>query len=123
MERLTESRENYLLALHGMDQEADGTRLTDLADAMGVTLSSAYAAVKELEAIGLVTRGGSRMIYLTVSGRREASRIRGRHRTVLRFLTEVLGIGVDQALDEASAVEHVLSEESYRALSGLLPGM
>lgn len=117
---LTASREQYLMALYALDPEADGVRLTDLADRMGVTLSSAYSAVKELEKAGLVTRSGSRMIFLTVAGRKDGAHLTERCITIEHFLTDILGVDPGTAAQEAGAVEHILSETSFAALAGLI---
>ncbi len=106
---LSSSMEDYLEAIYEIEREKPAVRVRDVARKLGVTMPSVNGAMKNLEALGLIRHGRYEHIELTETGSVHASRIATRHRTILVFLTEIIGVDVETAESEACRIEHVLS--------------
>jgi DtxR family Mn-dependent transcriptional regulator len=66
---------------------------------------------KKLAADGLVSRVPYRGVTLTETGRRVALEVLRHHRLLELFLSDRLGMSLDEVHAEADRLEHVLSEE------------
>ncbi|MBW3636242.1 MAG: metal-dependent transcriptional regulator [Armatimonadetes bacterium] len=107
---LSEANQDYLKAIYKL--RAHGTVTTQaLADRLKVAPPSATAMIKKLAALQLVTHTPYYGVQLTQTGEKIALEIIRHHRLVETYLTEVLGLGWDQAHIEAERWEHILSEE------------
>jgi DtxR family Mn-dependent transcriptional regulator len=111
VKELTSAVEDYLKAVYALD--ADGKRATTsaLAERMHVSAPSATAMMKRLAELGLVERAPYRGVVLTEKGRLCALEVVRHHRLLERYLTDSLGMSLDEVHAEADRLEHVLSEE------------
>src|SRR5260221_272610 len=105
--------ENYLKALYGELQQADGKLLPmgRLASAMKVTPGTATAMVKTLADAGLVDYEPRSGVRLTTAGERQALRVIRRHRLIELFLVQTLGLDWSEVHAEAEVLEHALSDK------------
>ena len=69
---------------------------------------------------GLVQISPSKVVSLTEAGRKAAARIVRRHRIAERWLTDMLGLDWVQADEEASKLEHALSDDVADRLHALI---
>ena len=108
---LSSASEDYLKGIYAL--ESDGVRATTsaLAERMGVSAPSATAMTKRLAELGLVERAPYRGVVLTAAGRRAALEVLRHHRLLERYLSETLGLPLDEVHAEADRLEHALSEE------------
>ena len=108
---LSSANEDYLKGIYAL--ESDGVRATTsaLAERMGVSAPSATAMTKRLAELGLVERAPYRGVVLTATGRRAALEVLRHHRLLERYLSETLGLPLDEVHAEADRLEHALSEE------------
>lgn len=90
---------------------ADWARTGDLAAALGVSPATATAMVKRMVGQGLVTHVPYKGVALSSTGRKLAAAVVRRHRTVERFLSDVLGYTWAEADRLAPAFEHDLPQE------------
>jgi DtxR family Mn-dependent transcriptional regulator len=65
--------------------------------------------LRRLTGLGLITYRRYRDIALTEAGERSAHAVIRRHRLAERLLTDMLGVPLDQAHDEACRLEHAVS--------------
>ncbi|MDR1538194.1 MAG: metal-dependent transcriptional regulator [Clostridiales bacterium] len=118
MEKLSFTMENYLEAIFELSNEesAYGARLTDIADRLSVTKSTANSAMSSLAEKGLVKNGRYQHIVLTEEGRKLASTVARKHKTIQLFFIKYLKLNEDTADSDACAIEHVISEEAIEAM-------
>jgi DtxR family manganese transport transcriptional regulator len=102
-----------LLAVYG---EA---RATDVAKRLGVTHPTALKSIARLKREGLVTSRPYRGIFLTEAGRELASRVRARHRLMVKLLLAV-GVPAEAAEADAEGMEHHASEATLQAFAHFL---
>lgn len=115
MKDLGQSREDYLEAILVLSQQISSVHNIDIASYLGFTKSSVSTALKHLKKEGLIDISESRAITLTQTGKDIAASTYKRH----LFFTEMLTtIGVDPqvASEDACRLEHVISEETFRAI-------
>lgn len=114
MDKMSESLEDYLEAIVML---ADGglapVRSVDVAYKLGVSKASVSNAVSALRARGYVEQEPYGNITLTADGLAYGENVLKRHHLLTRFLTKELGIPVDVAEEEACAMEHAISAESF----------
>ena len=82
-----------------------------IAAQLGVSQPSVTRMTKKLAADGLVVRVPYRGVTLTETGRRVALEVLRHHRLLELFLSDRLGMPLDEVHAEADRLEHVLSEE------------
>ena len=119
--KLSESIEDYIEKLY-LDNYSDnrGVRITDLAEAMNVSKASANDAVRRLKELGYVEHEKYRQIYLTEKGIKKGEAIYDRHTTITEFLNIYVGVNPEIAEKDACAIEHILSEETFKHIKDLL---
>ena len=113
---MTKSLEDYIEAIHRQVQRGGGTRVVDVANALGVKMPSVNNAVRELASLGLIEHTPYQQLHLTAEGERVAADIFRRHTMLKTFLT-ALGVSEANAESDACAMEHVLSDETLARLA------
>ncbi|MDR0846494.1 MAG: metal-dependent transcriptional regulator [Lactobacillales bacterium] len=120
MDKLSFSLESYLDAVYELSAGGGGARLTDIARRMNVTKSTASAAMNSLAERGFITNERYKNIFLTSDGIALASEVTKKHETILKYLTDVLGINPDVADVDACAIEHIVSRDVVNAMKKAL---
>ena len=105
---LTATLEDYLEAIYVLASRERGARVGDIARQVDVHKSTVTAALHSLAERELVHYVPYKPITLTARGRRLGETIFRRHKTLRRFLTDVLGIEETVAEDAACKMEHVI---------------
>jgi len=100
----------YLEAIFYIDAEGEDVRASRLAHWLGVSQPTAGATLQRIHRAGLIEMGDQRTIALTSEGRGVASAIVRRHRIAERWLTDYVGLDWAAADEEASRLEHALSD-------------
>lgn len=114
---LTSALEDYLETIYRLVQTKKMARVRDIARARGVRAGSVTPAMRRLAELGLVRYVQREYIDLTPEGEAQARRIYARHQILGRFFQEVLGIPREQALSDACAMEHSLSDQGMDHLA------
>ena len=117
---ISSSLEDYLEAIADIGKENEKVRITDISRILNVEKSSVNSAVKKLKNLNLVTHERYEDIKLTKLGEKEAREIREKHDTLSRFLSDFLGLPKKEAEKDACRIEHVISNETFRRLSGFI---
>ena len=115
MEKISMSHEDYLetiVMLGGTTDQA--VRSVDVAAKMGVSKASVNKAVSALKEKHFLDQPFYGDITLTDKGYEYGTSVLGRHRLLLKFLTENLGIDPETAEEEACQMEHAISDESFK---------
>jgi Mn-dependent DtxR family transcriptional regulator len=108
------SKEDYLKTILVIMAEKEKCRVIDIARYLNVTKASASIAVKKLENAELIMKENNNL-WLTEQGKEIAEQIYEKG----SFLEECLikmGIDEETAKEDACAIEHVLSEKTYKKM-------
>lgn len=115
---LGESAEDYLEAILMLKEKNGQVRSIDIADLLEVTKPSVSNAVKRLREKGYIEMDASSFITLTDTGYEIARNVYERHQTITDLFVS-LGVDREVAQEDACRIEHILSEQSYKALMTL----
>lgn len=113
---LGQSAEDYLEAVYLAAQEDRHVRVTDIADRLRVSKPAVVSALAGLKEKGLVRHRRYRGVELTDQGAAVARTVYRRHRLVLEFLRDVLGVDEQAAAEDACQIEHVVGQETIERL-------
>jgi DtxR family Mn-dependent transcriptional regulator len=108
--------EDYLETIFLLSQEMDTVGVTDVAKAREVSVPTARTAVNKLQEYGLVHQKHYGKIILHDSGRVKGEQIYRIHKTLRRFLRDILLVDEQTAEKEACQMEHGLSLETLERL-------
>jgi len=114
---LSASMEDYLEAILEIEKSKRVVRVRDVAKKLGVTMPSVNGALKNLEAKGLISHEKYEYIELTHAGSQKASKILKTHKTIYKFLKDILGVDEETAEQDACKIEHVLSASTLKKIS------
>jgi DtxR family Mn-dependent transcriptional regulator len=117
---ISSSLEDYLEAIADIGKKNEKVRITDISRILSVEKSSVNSAVKKLKNLNLVTHERYEDIKLTKLGEKEAREIRKKHDILSRLLNDFLGLSKKEAEKDACRIEHVISNETFRRLSGFI---
>jgi len=117
MRKITKSFEDYLEAIYLLKRGEESSRVTDVAESLGVKLPSVTGAVKKLSKMGLVDYERYGRIKLTKAGEKVAKEIYKKHKIIYLFLKKILKVEKKRALREACLIEHIISRSTLRKLS------
>lgn len=118
--RLSPSQEEYLKAIHGLQEEKGYARVTDVAKSLRVAKPAVTAALRHLQPLGLVDHRPYEGVRLTEKGAQKALGLSGRFSILFHFLTEVLGVEEAQAETDAGLIEHYASSATLDRIVDLL---
>lgn len=113
--KLPASAENYLETILILQRRNGMVRSIDIVNELSFTKPSVSVAMKNLREGGWIEMGPGGAITLTKEGLAVAEGIRERHEFLAAWLQQ-LGVNESVAEEDACELEHVLSEESFRAI-------
>jgi DtxR family Mn-dependent transcriptional regulator len=125
MEPVSSSLEDYLEAIWNLGHESRAVRVKDIGKELGVRSPSVVGALKTLAEKGLVSHERYGYVELTGQGEKLAREVYRKHTTLAEFFTEVLGVDIETAAQDACAAEHSLSGDTLdgiRLLTEFLRG-
>lgn len=114
-----ESGEMYLETIYILYQKNKDVRSIDVAEYMGFSKPSVSRGVSILKRDGYLTVDANGYLELTDSGMDLAKKIYERHTILTKMLT-MLGVGKEAAEDDACKMEHVISDETFKAIKNHL---
>jgi len=103
--------QDYVKEIYKLRLEGKRATTSAIAARLGVRPPSVTAMVKRLSALGLAEHAPYRGVELTPAGERVALEIIRHHRLLELYLTQALGLSLDEVHSEADRLEHALSEE------------
>ncbi|MBR5516763.1 MAG: metal-dependent transcriptional regulator [Firmicutes bacterium] len=113
--KIHESAENYLETIHMLKRQNGSVRSIDIAHELGFSKPSVSVAMKNLREHGYIVVNDGGSIELTDLGQQVADRMFERH-TLLTNCLVALGVSPEVAAEDACKIEHVLSDESFKAI-------
>ena len=111
---IQESGEMYLESILILSRRGP-VRSIDVSEYMGYSKPSVSRAVSLLKSGGYLTMEDNGFLHLTDVGKELAEKIYERH-TLLTEALMSLGVGKESAAEDACRIEHVISDESFRAI-------
>jgi len=114
--RLSESLEDYLEVILGLEEVKKVARAKDIAEKMGVQRGSVTNALKSLEEKGLINYEPYSFVTLTETGKGIAEEITLSHNELKRLLLNALKIDEDTAEATACRMEHAIDKKSLDRL-------
>ena len=114
-----ESLENYLESILIIGEKKPVVRSVDIANELGFKKSSISVAVKNMKEQNYIEVSEEGYITLTKTGKKLAKSVYERH---LFFKNWLIGLGVDPEVadEDACSMEHVISEESFKAIKAYI---
>jgi DtxR family transcriptional regulator, Mn-dependent transcriptional regulator len=113
---LSETLEDYLKIILDLAARHDSVRVCDIARAKAVSMPTVVIALHRLAAKGLVRYEARGPARLTAAGTTRARQLAGRHAFLERFLSEILGVPGEAAVDDACGMEHHLTPQTLERL-------
>ncbi|MBI9085304.1 MAG: metal-dependent transcriptional regulator [Desulfobacterales bacterium] len=113
---LSESLEDYLETILGLEQSQKVARAKDIADRMGVLRGSVTGALKSLAEKGLINYEPYSFITLTPKGAAIAGEVARRHKAIKAFLQNVLLLEEESADENACRMEHAMDKDAIDRL-------
>ena len=113
--RIQESAENYLETILILKKRSGHVRSIDIANELSYSKPSVSVAMKNLRMNGYIEMDPDGSITLLDRGREIAEKIYERHTLLSDWLT-ILGVSPEVAVEDACRIEHVISDESFRAI-------
>ena len=107
--KISSKLEDYLEAIYLLEREHSVARIKDVASFLNVKPPTVLSAVRRLADEDLIIHEHYGYIKLTDKGRRYAQQIYRRHKTLLKFFENVLGISKEKALPQACDIEHIIT--------------
>lgn len=113
--RLQESGDMYLETIYRLSQMSESVRSVDVGNYMGVSKPSVSRAVGLLKSGGYINIDIDGLLTMTDEGLEVAIRIYERHKLLSHMLV-MLGVDEETVVMDACRIEHVISNESFRAI-------
>ena len=113
---MTIAMQNYLELIYELSLDGKKARFRDIAKQLGVYKPSVNNAVVVLDKNGYVDYEKYADIKLTDKGRKTAEFICSKHQTIKQLFIDVLNIDEKIADTDACLIEHVISDESIKAM-------
>ena len=117
---LSNTVEDYLLAIYGMRADAEAVINARLAERLHVAPPTVTATLERMVRDGHIWIDKHHQVFLTLSGERSAERLARRHRLIEHWLIRTLGLGWADVHEEADRLEHSVSEELTEHISASL---
>lgn len=114
--RLSANMEDYLEAIYRLSDKNGFSRVSTIADAVGVKRPSVSKALKRLHKEGLVVHTPYGGATVTARGKQVAEAQVRSHRALTRFLEQVLLLSGELAEHDACLMEHAISQETVERL-------
>ena len=108
---LSQTAEDYLKEIYKLQTEQGRATTSAVAERVGVSPPSATAMLKKLAELKLVRHEPYHGVVLTRAGEKAAIEVIRHHRLLEQYLSETLGMPLDNVHAEADRLEHALSEE------------
>jgi DtxR family transcriptional regulator, Mn-dependent transcriptional regulator len=113
---MSTSSEEYLEALYTLTQDGKAASTSDISKRLNIAPASVTEMLKKLADNLYVNYSPYQGATLTARGFEIAEKMTRKHRLLERFLHDILQVDNKKVHQEACAMEHVLSDETERAL-------
>lgn len=120
MSDLIDTTEMYLRTIYELEEEGITPLRARIAERLAQSGPTVSQTVQRMERDGLLLVASDRHIQLTESGRAKATSVMRKHRLAEVLLTQLIGLPLELAHDEACRWEHVISDAVEERLVTIL---
>jgi Mn-dependent DtxR family transcriptional regulator len=113
---LYESGEDYIETIYRLKRKNGSVRSIDVAKELGFSRPSVSRAVSILKKDGYIIVDETGNLELTDKGKKKATGVYDRHKTLTKFLIETAGVSEKTAEADACRIEHIISESTFRGI-------
>ncbi|MBU5675933.1 metal-dependent transcriptional regulator [Alkaliphilus sp. MSJ-5] len=113
---LSKSQSHYIKVVYELSSNGEGVRVCDIAQKMGFSKASVSLAMTKLEKEGLLRKDKKRQVFLTSEGEKQAIQMMDKFAIIHKFLTDTLKVDEKIAMEDACAIEHIISVDTLCAL-------
>ncbi len=117
---LTHSTAHYLMAITELHKTQGYARAVDIANYLDLTRGSVSTALSKLEDKNLITADSNKFYQLTKSGEQAVNNVLSKRRIIIRFLTEILQMDLEESEIDACKIEHLLSHKAGERMMSFL---
>lgn len=117
---ITHSAAHHLMAVDDLMSRFGYARVSDIARQLNITRGSVSISLKPMKEAELILQDENRHLRLSEKGQRLVDAIKTKRRLIQRLLSDVLGVGEQQAEIDACKMEHLTSNETARQLVAFL---
>ncbi|MBT3392658.1 MAG: metal-dependent transcriptional regulator [Elusimicrobiaceae bacterium] len=114
--KLSSNMEDYLEAIISTCKKKGYAQVKDIKNALDVKMPSVTGALTKLKQHKLITQEKYGHIHLTPEGTKVAEEIEQKHKTLVKFLTDILKIDKKTAETDACKMEHIISPKTYEKI-------
>jgi len=118
-EKLAPRLEDYLETIYLLEKENKVARVKDIAAARNVKMPTVTEVLKRLTEKGYIVYEPYGYVVTTQKGRNYAEKLYLKHKVLITFLRDILGLPPEVAEREGCLMEHHLSEESVERIERL----
>lgn len=104
-------KDDILKAVYHFSKDKKDSRLTNIAEYLGMTSQQLQKTVQRLKRERLIRVTGEDVLYLTAEAEKQALKLLRSHRLWETYLTEKAGLGWEHVDEEAERLEHDLPED------------
>jgi len=116
----SETAEEYLRAFYYLQQKNGSARASELARYLGISKAGVSEMLASLGKRGLVRAKKYSPAALTRKGASIARKMTFRHRVLECFLSEKLGMPASRIHEEASRLEHAISDDAVERIYSMV---
>lgn len=109
---LTNSQEEYILAMYLLQEEKGIIRVTDIAKKLEITKPSVNNGINNLKALGLINYERYSDITFSKNGEEIAKEILKKQDIIYVFLKNIIGVEKEKASKESIAMKHAISKDT-----------
>ena len=113
MGELSQSLEDYLEAIYVLSLHRKVVRVSEIAKRLQVKMASVTGVLKNLVEKGFVQHERYGFVELTDEGEKIGNDVYARHKTLKKFLKDILLVSPKMAEKDACELEHYLSPETF----------
>ncbi len=118
-EKLAPRLEDYLETIYLLERKNKVARVKEIAAARNVRMPTVTEVLKRLTEKGYIVYEPYGYVVTTQKGREYAEKLYSKHKVLISFLVEVLGLPGEKAEQEGCLMEHYLSDETVKRMEKL----
>ena len=112
--QIYESGEDYIETIYRLKRKNGFVRSVDVARELGYSRPSVSRAVSILKRDGYLVMDSDG--ELTEKGKRKATKVYEKHKTLTKFLMKTAGVSAKTAENDACRIEHIISETTFKGI-------
>lgn len=114
--QMYESGEDYIETIYRLKRKNGFVRSVDVARELGYSRPSVSRAVSILKKDGYLVMDTDGELELTAKGKRKATKVYDKHKTLTKFLMKTAGVSAKTAENDACRIEHIISETTFNGI-------